>query len=183
MRNGVGASRKETRPLPAHLYAFAATMPANVRKTFRKRIVLADNPSEITESSVLAERGPFFVKLSRFAGVSEALAERETAGEIPSAAEGSVLSRFAGVSEALAERETAGEIPSAAEGSVLSRFAGVSEALAERETAGEIPPAPASRGSAAEGSLLLRFAGVGEPFGRSGARRRKTDGSNQSVST
>jgi len=32
----------------------------------------------------------FFDNLSRFAGVSEALAERESAGEIPSAAEGSV---------------------------------------------------------------------------------------------
>jgi hypothetical protein len=37
-----------------------------------------------------------------------------------------VLSRFAGVSEALAEREPAGEILSEVEGSVLSRFAGMS---------------------------------------------------------
>jgi len=72
--------------------------------------------------------------------VSEALAERESAGKIPSEAEGSALSeakscRFAGVSEAPAEREPAGEIPSVAEGPVLSeakscRFAGVSEAPA-----------------------------------------------------
>jgi hypothetical protein len=40
----------------------------------------------------------FHYSLSRFAGVSEAIAERESAGEILSGGEGSVWSRFAGVS-------------------------------------------------------------------------------------
>jgi len=59
----------------------------------------------------------FFDNLSRFAGVSEVLAEREPAGEIPSEVRGIFLSRFAGVSEVLAEHEPAGEILSEVEGS------------------------------------------------------------------
>ena len=47
----------------------------------------APNSCEINESRGIAESTPFFVKLSRFAGVSEAQAEREHAGEIPSGAE------------------------------------------------------------------------------------------------
>jgi len=87
---------------------------------------LHPNSSKTNAPSGVAERPPFFVKLSRFAGVSEGQAEREPAGEIPSAAEGSLLSRFAGVTLSLskgqAERESAGEIPSAAEGSLVVAF-------------------------------------------------------------
>jgi len=50
--------------------------------------------------------GIFF--LSRFAGVSEAAAEREHAGEIPSEAEGSVLGRFAGVTLSLSKGSPSG---------------------------------------------------------------------------
>jgi len=57
----------------------------------------APNPFEINSTDGMTARAPFFVKLSRFAGVSEALAEREPAGEIPSEAEGSLLRRSRGV--------------------------------------------------------------------------------------
>jgi hypothetical protein len=56
------------------------------------------------------------------------------------------LSRFAGVSEASAEREPAGEILSVSR-RIMSRIGGVSEAMAEREPTGENPDCPACPGA------------------------------------
>jgi len=88
----------------------------------------------------MTERGLFFVKLSRFAGVSEALAEREPAGEIPSAAEGSLraglFSRCATILQRVPFLKSRSR--SAGEGCLWSRFAGVSEAGASGS-----PSAPA----------------------------------------
>jgi len=88
----------------------------------------------------MTERGLFFVKLSRFAGVSEALAEREPAGEIPSAAEGSLraglFSRCATILQSVPFLKSRSR--NAGEGCLWSRFAGVSEAGASGS-----PSAPA----------------------------------------
>jgi len=112
------------------LGARPAYLRTNVCQTFSKRIEFPDNPSAINDSSVLAERGPFFVKLRRSRGVRAASRSPEPCRRI--------LSRFAGVSEA----GPSGSPSAPADGVRVRRR----------------NPAPACRGSGAEGSSIEPFA-------------------------